>query len=60
MNQDKMYLINKIFNNTEIRAVWNKEEEKYYVSVVDVAGVVADSDNPRNYWKVLKHRLKKE
>ena len=60
MNQDKMYLINKIFNNKEIRTVWDKESEKYYVSVVDVVGVVANNDNPRNYWKVLKHRLKAE
>ena len=60
MNQDKMYLINKIFNNKPIRTVWDKEEEKYYVSVVDVAGAVSESDSPRNYWKVLKHRLKKE
>ena len=29
MNQDKMYLINKIFNNKPIRTVWDKEEEKY-------------------------------
>lgn len=59
MNQDKMYLISKIFNNKEIRTVWNKEEEKYYVSVVDVAGTVADSDNPRKYWNWLKNKLKK-
>ena len=60
MNQDKMYLINKLFYNKTVRTVWDKEEEKYYVSVVDVVGVVSESDNPRNYWKVLKHRLKKE
>ena len=60
MNQDKMYLINKIFNNETIRTIWDKEQEKYFISVVDVVGVVSESDNPRNYWKVLKHRLKKE
>ena len=60
MNQDKMHLINKIFNNETIRTVWDKEKEKYYISVVDVVGVLSESDNPRNYWKVLKHRLKKE
>ena len=31
MNQDKMYLINKLFNDKTIRTVWNKKEEKYYV-----------------------------
>ena len=60
MKEDKMHLINKLFNNETIRTVWDKEEEKYYVSVVDVVGILSSSDNPRNYWKVLKHRLKKE
>ena len=60
MNQDKMHLINKIFNNETIRTVWDKEEEKYYISVVDIVGALSESDNPRNYWKVLKYRLKKE
>ena len=60
MNQDKMHLINKIFNNETIRTVWDKEDEKYYISVVDIVGVLSESENPRNYWKVLKHRLKRE
>ena len=30
MNQDKMYLINKLFNNETIRTVWDKEREKYF------------------------------
>jgi len=55
-----MHLINKIFGNETIRTIWDKEEEKYYISVVDIVGVLSESDNPRNYWKVLKHRLKKE
>ena len=60
MNQDKMHLVNKIFNNEIIRTVWDKEEEKYYISIVDLVGVLSESENPRNYWKVLKHRLKRE
>ena len=60
MNQDKMYLINKIFNNDTIRTVWDKEQEKYYISVIDVVGVITESNNPRKYWSVLKTRLKKE
>lgn len=55
-----MHLINKLFNDKQIRTVWDKTREKYYVSVVDVVGVLSESDNPRNYWKVLKHRLIKE
>jgi len=60
MKEDKMHLINKLFNNETIRTVWDKEEEKYYVSVVDVVGVLTKSKNPRHYWNVLKSRLKDE
>ena len=60
MNQDKMYLINKLFKNDTIRTVWDKEEEKYYISVVDIVRVLTDSKNPRHYWNVLKGRLKDE
>lgn len=60
MNQDKMYLINKLFNNKTIRTIWDREEEKYYVSVVDVAGAAADSNDPRKYWNQLKNKLNKE
>lgn len=60
MKQDKMHLINKIFNNETIRTVWDKEKEKYYISVIDIVGVLAESDNPRKYWNKLKQRLKEE
>ena len=60
MNQDKMHLINKIFNNETIRTVWDKEQEKYYISVVDIVAVLTESKNPRHYWNVLKSRLKEE
>ncbi len=60
MNQDKMHLVNKIFNNETIRTVWDKESEKYYISVVDIVRVLTDSKNPRHYWNVLKGRLKEE
>ena len=60
MNQDKMYLINKLFNDNTIRTIWNKEEEKYYVSVVDVVGSLSGSVRPRKYWSDLKKRLIEE
>ncbi len=60
MEQDKMHLIHKIFNNETIRTVWDKNDEKYYISVVDIVGILSESENPRNYWKVLKYRLKRE
>ncbi len=60
MNQDKMYLINKIFNNETIRTVWDKDDEKYYISVVDIVGVLSESANPQTYWRVMKKRLRDE
>ena len=60
MNQEKMHLINKIFNDKTIRTVWDKEDEKYYISVVDIVGVISESKDGRKYWNKLKQRLKEE
>ena len=60
MNQDKMHLINKIFNNETIRTIWDKEQEKYYISVVDLVGVLSESKDRQAYWRKLKQRLKNE
>jgi len=50
----------KLFNDRKIRSVWDENQEKWYFSIVDVVGILTDSPNPNNYWKVLKSRLKKE
>ncbi|MBQ9012719.1 MAG: phage antirepressor protein [Bacilli bacterium] len=60
MKQDKIHLVNKIFNNETIRTVWDKEEEKYFISIVDLVGVLSESDRPRKYWSDLKSKLKQE
>ena len=62
MKEAQMHLINKMFNDKTIRTVWNKDEEKYYISVIDIVNALMENDyqDSRNYWKVLKHRLKKE
>ena len=62
MKEAQMHLINKMFNDKTIRTVWNKDEEKYYISVIDIVNALMGNDyqDSRNYWKVLKHRLKKE
>ena len=60
MNQDKMHIINKLFNNETIRTVWDSEKEKYFVSIVDIVGVLVDSKEPRKYWSWLKNKLKKD
>lgn len=50
----------KLFDEKLVRTIWDDEQEKWYFSVVDVVGILTDSPNPNNYWKVLKNRLKKE
>ncbi len=59
MDQDKI----KLFEDQPIRTAWDEEQEEWYFSVVDVVGVLTDQkdvNGARNYWKVLKNRLKKE
>ena len=50
----------KLFEEKKVRTIWDDKEEKWYFSIVDVVGILTDSPSPRNYWKVLKNRLKKE
>lgn len=47
-----------IFESKKIRRIWH--EEDWWFSVVDVVGALTDSEDSRNYWKVLKFRLKEE
>jgi len=47
-----------IFNGKSIRR--KLIGDKWYFSIIDIVGVLTDSENPRNYWKVLKFRLNKE
>lgn len=49
-----------MFDGQNVRIVWDEENEKWYFSIIDVVGVLTGSTDPRNYWKVLKNRLKKE
>ena len=53
----KISTITNLFEGKEIRSVWDKEKEDYYFSVIDVIYVLTNSDNPRNYWNMLKKRM---
>ena len=50
----------KIFDQKKVRTLWDAEQEKWYLSIVDVIAVLTESPNPRKYWSVLKTRLKAE
>ena len=59
---NKLQILSKTFENKKVRTVWNPDEEKYYISVVDIVGVLTDSEYQvaRNNWKIIKFRLKRE
>ena len=50
----------KIFEQKEVRTIWDEEQEKWFVSVVDVIAVLTESADPSAYWRKLKQRLKAE
>ena len=60
MKNNKLETISKLFEDKEIRSVWDAEKEEYYFSVVDIIGALTDSNIPRNYWSDLKRKLKQE
>ena len=50
----------KVFENRQIRTIWDSEKEDWWFSVVDIVAVLSESSNPQTYWRVLKKRLKDE
>jgi hypothetical protein len=50
----------KLFEQKEIRSLWDEEQEKWYISIVDVVGILTESIDPSAYWRKLKQRLKAE
>ena len=62
MSQDKLETISNLFEDNEIRSVWDNEKEEYYFSVVDVISALTNNDyeKSRNYWKWLKNKLNEE
>ena len=58
--KEELMLVEKVFNNNKIRTLWNKDEEKFYISVIDIIDVLVDSKDISAYWRKLKQRLKEE
>ena len=48
----------QLFENKQIRFVWDAEKGKYYFSVVDIVQVLTESPRPRVYWGTVKNRQK--
>jgi hypothetical protein len=50
----------QLFEDKKVRTTWDSEQEKWYVSIIDVIEVLTNSDRPRKYWSDLKSKLIKE
>jgi hypothetical protein len=50
----------KVFEEKKVRTLWDADQEKWYLAIVDVIAALTDSPNPQVYWRVLKKRLKDE
>ena len=59
MTKENLTIIN-LFKDNKIRTIWDEEKQEYYFSVVDVIKALTGSANPRNYWNMLKIRIKEE
>jgi len=57
MKQEKAI---QVFEDKKVRTVWDADQEKWYLSIIDVIEVLTDSERPRKYWADLKAKLKKE
>ena len=49
----------RFYNDREVRAVWDENQNKWWFSAVDIVAAITESPNPRKYWSVLKTRLRK-
>ena len=50
----------KIFEEKQIRTIWDEVQEKWYFSIVDIVQILTESKDyltARKYWNKLKHRL---
>lgn len=50
----------KLFEQKQVRSIWDEEQEKWYFSIVDVITILTESIDPKAYWRELKQRLKQE
>ena len=60
MDNNKIETISNLFEDKEIRSVWDSEKEEYFFSVVDVISALTDSKIPKRYWSDLKRKLTEE
>lgn len=57
MNKAKSIIL---FNQKQVRRIWDEKNEIWYFSIVDIVEILTDSPRPRKYWNALKTKLKQE
>ena len=57
---NKLETISNLFEDKEIRSIWDSKKEEYYFSIVDIIGALTNANIPRNYWSDLKRKLSAE
>lgn len=50
----------QLFEQKQVRSLWNEKEEQWYFSIVDVIEILTESSIPKRYWSDLKKKLTKE
>ena len=50
----------QLFENKKVRTIWDAQQDKWFISIIDVIEVLTNSPNPRKYWSILKTRFKVE
>jgi hypothetical protein len=50
----------QIFEDKKVRTIWDADQEKWFISIIDAIEILTDSPRPRKYWNALKTKLKTE
>lgn len=50
----------QLFEDKKVRTVWDSEQEKWFISIIDVIAILTESVDANSYWRKLKQRLKAE
>ena len=56
----EQHIVIKVFEEKKVRTLWDEENEKWYMSIIDIIEILTGTDRPRKYWSDLKNKLKKE
>ena len=50
----------QLYENKSVRTIWDEDQEKWFISIIDVIQILTESIDPNAYWRKMKQRLKTE